>query len=259
MADEKDVQDGTVLLDSDTKSPDSGTESPEAGTETKETETTPQPQPLSEERIQQLISEQVDQASRRFQSEKDKAVSEVRREAEKRTRYAESGRDAYKAGFDGLDEETRKDAELAMYREKDKSYADLTREDEQRRGQDTYFESLKQSLRDEVQALGIDPDNKVVDYALDEADYFKGRKRFSESISKVLKETQSNAEKKMTDTFKAMELKLRQDLGVDESDTTTSAGVGGGDDAKFIEGMSDGSIPLTKKNEERLNKIQKLE
>ena len=217
-----------------------------------------EPKPLSEERIQQLIVEQVDLASRRFKSEKDKAVSEVRREAEKRTRYAESERDSYKVGLDSLDDDSKRDMELAQLRQKDKSYGDLAKEDEQRRGQDTYFENLKQSLRDEVQVMGIDPNNKGVDYALDETDYFRGRKRFSESMSKILKETQGNAEKKMTDTFKAMELKLRQDLGVDETDTTTSAGVGG-DDAKFVEGMMDGSIPLTEKNEARLNKLQKLE
>lgn len=215
----------------------------------------PQPQPLTEERVQQMLAEQAESIRRQLQSDKDKAVAEVRREADKRARFAESKTNAYETSFKSLDEETQRDIELAKYREQDKYYQSAAQEEARRQEEATYFQRMNDSLVDEVRTWDIDPEDKRIDFASDASDYFTGRKRFIDSLQKIVREKQKEAEDKVKDDFKNLESKLRKDLGLDSVDTTAGSSGGGDSDADFKKGLGDGSIPLNKANMARAKKL----
>lgn len=250
MPDDKVVKDGVV----------EPTPSPEVKPEDKpkeEPKEEPQPQPFNEDqqaRIQQMIAEETDKVRRTIQSDKDKAIAEVRREADRKARLAEGKVSAYETSFKGLDEETQRDIELAKYREQDKQYLSLAQEEQRRQDEAVYFQRMNDSLVDEVRTWDIDPEDKGIDFASDAPDYFTGRKRFIGSLQKIVREKQKEDADKVKDDFKNLESKLRKDLGLDSVDTT--AGSGGSDsDAEFKKGLGDGSIPLNKTNLARAKKL----
>jgi len=212
---------------------------------------------LTEERVQQLIAEattkavtQAKEAGRReLQGEQDR-----NRNAERRARLAESRVAGYETSFKGLDEETQKEIELARYREQDKYVQSTAQEEEQRQKEAAYFQQMNDSLLEEVRSWGVEPEDKRIDYASDAPDYFTGRKRFTDSLRKIVGENQKKAEERQVEDFKNLESKLRKDLGLDSVDTT--AGGGGSDsDADFKKGIGDGSLPLNKENMERARKL----
>ena len=214
--------------------------------------------PEQEARVQQLIAEETAKAvaeakeagRRTLQSEQDR-----NRNAERRARLAESKVTGYEAGLTGLDDETRNAIELAKYRKQDEYSQSTAQEDEQRRQQEAYFRQMDDSLIEEVKSWGIEPDNKGIDYASDAPDYFTGRKRFTDSLQKIVSANRKQAEEKQTESFKTLEAKLRKDLGLDSVDTTTSGGGISDSDADFKKGIGDGSLPLNKTNMARAKKL----
>jgi len=184
----------------------------------------PQPQPLTEERIQQIVAEQTELAKREIQSVKDRARNEVA-EAQRRARLAEAEAVSYKSSFTGLDEETQRDVELRQLRGRDRFYQQQQQLEEQGRQQDMLGKKLQDSLKSHLDSLGIDLNDKRIDWAKDEPEYIAGRSKFDASIAKILKENAKMSEKTQTDKFAEMERKLRVDLGLDSVDTSISAGV----------------------------------
>ena len=218
-------------------------------------------QPLSEEqeaRVQQLVAEAATKAvteakeagRRQLQGEQDR-----NRNAEKRARLAESRVSAYETSFKGLDEDTQKDIELAKLREQDKYYQSTTQEETQRQQEAAYYQRMNDSLSEEVKSWGVEPNDKRIDYASDAPDYFTGRKRFSDSLQKIIRDDQKKAEEKQTADFKNLESKLRKDLGLDSVDTTAGGGGGSDSDAEFKKGLGDGSIALNKETMARAKKL----
>lgn len=251
MADDKVVQEEPV---SD-KEPVSGDETPKAD-EPKGDEPKAE---LTEERVQQLIAEatatavaEAKEAGRRnLQSEQDR-----NKNVETRARLAESRAKGYEAGLSGLDDETRKDIELARYRETEKTSQSIAQEEAQRQQGEAYIQQMNNSLLEEVKSWGIEPDDKRIDFASGATDYFTGRKRFSDSLQKIVRDDQKKAEEKQGEDFKNLESKLRKDLGLDSVDTT--AGGGGSDsDATFKKAWGAGELPSTKANFERAQKLEK--
>ena len=229
-------------------------------TTSQETETTEQSQaqPLTEERVQQLIAEattkavtQAKEAGRReLQGEQDR-----NRNAERRARLAESRVAGYETSFKGLDEETQKEIELARYREQDKYVQFTAQEEEQRQKEAAYFQQMNDSLLEEVRSWGVEPEDKRIDYASDAPDYFTGRKRFTDSLQKIVGENQKKAEEKQAEDFKNLESKLRKDLGLDSVDTTAGGGGGGDSDPEFKKQFGAGEIPMNKINLARAEKL----
>lgn len=221
----------------------------------------PQAQPLTEERIQQLIAEETDKVRRQLQSDKDKAVNEVRREADRRVRLAEGTAGAYRTSLDGLDEDARNAAELAMLRSQVKSTQELTQEDEQRRGQDEQAQKAYDAILGHLKDLGIESDDKRLDWAIDANSPTLGRSRFDASIAKILQSEKKTTEDKQKQDFKDMESKLRKDLGLDIVEPSGGEGAINKSDQEFKKAFADGTIPITgtegKKNLERYNKLKK--
>ena len=213
---------------------------------------------LTEERVQQLVAEvttravaEAKEAGRRtLQSEQDR-----NRNVERRARLAESRVSAYETSFKGLDEDTQKDIELAKLREQDKYYQSTTQEETQRQQEAAYYQRMNDSLSEEVKSWGVEPNDKRIDYASDAPDYFTGRKRFSDSLQKIIRDDQKKTEEKQTADFKNLESKLRKDLGLDSVDTTAGGGGGSDSDAEFKKGLGDGSIALNKETMARAKKL----
>ena len=229
--------------------------------ETASTEAEPQtPQPLTEERVQQLIAEQTELVRRQTQSEKDKAIAEIRREAEKQVRRAQTERDTIKSTLKGYDPESGRDInellEVAESKGQREYYESLARDEEQRKGFETYRQQLQGSLKSHLESLGIDPEDKRIDWAENESDFLTGRSKFDASVAKILKENQGAAEKRMKDDFKQLEATLRRELNLDSVETTTAAG-GGDSDAEFLDKFGKGEVPYTKENKERAEKLMK--
>jgi len=214
---------------------------------------------LTEERVQQLIAEAtkkaVDEARdagrRELQSEQDR-----NRNAERKVRLAESKVSAYETSFKGLDEDTQRDIELARYREQDKYYQSSAQEEAQKQQQAAYYQQMNDSLVEEIKSWGIEPEDKRIDYASNAPDYFTGRKRFSDSLQKIVRDNQKKAEEKQGEDFKNLESKLRKDLGLDSVNTIVGSGGGGNSDADFKRDWGNGTLPTTKANMERARKLE---
>ena len=213
---------------------------------------------LTEERVQQLIAEATSKAvteakevgRRQLQGEQDR-----NKNVERRARLAESRVKGLETGLSGLDEETRKDIELARYREQDKHYQSTAQEETQRQQEATSIQQMNDSLIEEVRSWGVDPNDKRIDYASNAPDYFTGRTRFTTSLQKIVREEQKKADEKRAGDFKGLESKLRKDLGLDSVDTTAGGGGGSDSDADFKKGIGDGSLPLNKTNMARAKKL----
>lgn len=224
----------------------------------------PQQQALTEERVQLLIAEAVKRASenareegrREMQGKKDREVAEANR----KVRLAEGRVKGYETGFQSLDEDTRQVLENSRLRSENQQFQTLAQEEETKRAQEAYLEQLKKALSTNLEALGIDTKDKRVDWAEDAPDYLTGRSLFDASVAKILKEDEGKRqgafEAKQKTSFAEMERKLRVELGLETHDSSSNAAVAADSDAAFLKGMGDGSLPLTKANEERLNKIQ---
>jgi len=210
----------------------------------------PQTQPLTEERLQQILTQEREKIR---QSSRDIAKAEVE-QANRRAKLAEAELSTIKSSFNNLDEDTRKEMELATLKGRDQQYQSLIQEDEQRKGSEAYRAKLQGSLTEHLEGLGIDPNDKRIDWAENEADFLAGRSKFDASVAKIIKENQSEAEKKMKDDFTQLEAKLRKDLGLDSVDTSASSGVPASDDEAFRKKMADPDYAATKEDLERIDK-----
>jgi len=227
--------------------------------------TTPLP-PEIETRLQQMIAEATQKAvddakalgRKELQSQQDRNRAELDRER-KRAKFAEKQVTDIESSFGELDEDTRLKMELAKYKSRDKSIQEITQEEEVRKNQEAYTQRLNDTLVDHLKTLGIDPEDKRVDWAKDASDYLSGRSRFDASVAKILKDERTGLEKKlMTEAevrFKKLEIDFRKEHGLDSVDTTTGSGIEG-DDA-FRKRMVDPDYVTTKEDLKRIAELQK--
>jgi hypothetical protein len=216
-------------------------------------------QTLTEERVQQMIAqatesakkEAYEQGAREMQSKKDREVADANR----RVRQLQAENSAFNSGFKNLDEETQTQLELERLKAKDQYYQTQEQEAQRVAQASEQAAKLKESLKDEAKALGIDPDDPRIDWADDAKDYFDGRSRFSQSLGKIIQDENKKVNTALEQKLADMEAKLRKDLGVEYTDTSGGAGINAGDDA-FIDKMVSGELPPTKENMERFNKIR---
>jgi len=201
---------------------------------------TPQSQPLTEERIAQLVKEQVelrtDIAKREIQSMKDKARAEVEN-AQRRARFAETESASYKTSFANLDEETQKDVELAQLRGQ-KTYLQQMQEEEQRQSQhQAMFEDLYATLSQHAELLGIDPNDKRVEWGDTTEAPEEKNKRILLLLGKIQRENLQKEKDKLEKDVKEGFAQIRKEQGLDSgTETTTTPG-----------GVSNSGIPTDMK------------
>lgn len=216
------VPEGTSLPEGE-KPPES--EKPPEG------ERPPEPQPLTKEEVQQMIAEATAQARevgrREMQGIKDREVGEANR----RARLAESRVTAYDTSFKGLDEETQKDVELARLRGESQYYQTFEQDEKQRREAELYGQRLMDSIVDSVKLLGIDPNDKRIDWAPTETDPLIARGKIDASVAQIVKDDAKVAETKLEERLlariEADNLKNRVDAGLESHDKSASEGAGG--------------------------------
>lgn len=217
-----------------------------------------QAQPITEERLQQLMAQEREVLIRRFQSDKDKAVAEVRREADKALRRERLEKDAIRSSVKGIQEgdDPAKALELAELRARDQIYQQSDVEERQRKELEAYSVQLKQSLKDHLKEVGIDEADKRIDWAEDAQDFLSGRGRFDKSVAQILKGNQTKAQEAMKATLESEVSKIRKELGLDKVNTVTSSGAVNNSDAEFLKGFGDGSLPASKENVARYEKLR---
>lgn len=182
----------------------------------------PQTQPLTEERIKQLIAEQVEAGRRELQSFKDKARSEIE-SAQARAQLAEETLTSMETGLQETDPQA---AELARLRAKDRFYQQRDAISKQQQTMTSFDKTFQDNINQFITNAGIEPTDKRIDWGEDAKDYLAKQQRILTSVSKIQKENQKTLESGLAQRQKDFEAKIRKDLGLDTEDTTTTASVG---------------------------------
>ncbi len=229
------------------------------GTVSTETTTPPNPEvaaALAEAKaIRAELAQLVEDSKRQIQSAKDRARAEVE-SAQKRARIAESTYTATRQELGNLDPDSMTKLELARYKAAEQARIQAEQEEGVRLQQEAFHTQFNSSLMELITDMGLDPKDKRIDWATDAANYLDAQKRVLKSAVKIQKENIKTLEASIPQKLKEAEAKLRKDLGLDSVDTTTSVGVAGSSDAKFLKDFGAGDLPMTKANFERYKKIQ---
>jgi len=193
---------------------------------------------------------------RELQSAQDKNRAELAR-AERRARLAEGSLGASRTQLQSLDPEVAKEMELAELRAERAGRLTLEQEDALRQQQEVQGRALSDSLHAHLTALGIDPNDKRIDWATDSTNYVQGRSRFDASLAQIIKEEKQTMQNSLEKRLKDLEAKMVQ-AGIDVNSVSTAASVGAtaGSDAEFIKKFGEGDLPLNKENVERYEKIR---
>ena len=214
-------------------------------TTSKGTEEQSKEQPFNEEqeaRMQQLMAQTASTAKeegrREMQGIKDKEVAT----AQRRASQAEATVGAYQGKMSELDPEAAGALRAAGVEVKERYYQGRDAEEAQRGQQEAFARRANESLLTHLRDVGIDPDDKEIDWARDATDFVEGRSRFDASVAKILRGKTVAKEKELDTKFEDMRVQTRKDLGLDSPDTTTSAGIAKGvptDMATLREKLSD--------------------
>ncbi len=220
--------------------------------------------PEQEQRVQQLIAEAtakaVEQAKelgkRELQSQQDRNRAEIAR-AQGRAKLAESSLGAVKTHLQQIDPEAAKEMELAEYRTKEKERATIEQEEAVRAYQMEVVNRFHAQMSQFVTNLGIDPNDKRLDWAADAPDLLTAQQRILDSASKIQKENVQTMQNSLEKRLKEVESKIGQaNIEANSVETTTSPGVVAGSDAEFIKQFGSGELPYTKENEARYLKLK---
>ena len=237
------------------------------GTTLPAVETLPEPSP-EEIRISELITKKIaeetakfatslEAARREIQSTKDRATTEIAA-ATRRARLAEGALGATRTQLQQLDPDVAKEMELAEYRAREAGRAGIEQEEAVKQQQATFHGQFYSNISQFITGLGVDPNDSRIDWGSDSPNYLEAQRRVLESVSKIQKEkiqtTQSGLEKRLKD----LEAKIKQaNIEVNAVETAASVGAVAGSDAEFVKKFGDGTIPISKANIDRYNKITK--
>lgn len=239
MADEKVVQ------------PDATSEKGEALPE--EAEKQPQQQSL-EEQIKQLtdkLAEETNLSKREIQSFKDKALREIE-SAQARAGLAEDT-------LAGLEKDADPEAaEIARLRARDVQYRKMGAITQQRQRTEAFDKSFQENMNQFITQMGVDPNDKRIDWGNDARDYLNKQQRILTSIGSIQQEDRGKEKRALEDSvtqqIKDAEVRIRKDAGLDTEETGVSPGISG-TDADFIDKFGKGELPYTKENVDRANKL----
>lgn len=214
----------------------------------------PAPQPLSEAQISEIIAKEVEKASRKIQSDKDKATSEMR----KLSLQARASEDALRSLISSLPPEYADRAELAVLKSRDMAYkvqeTERVQEDTNKAFKETFYSNLKAA----ISAMGVDPESKEIDWAEDAPTAFDTQKRVLASAANILKKQQGGLEAKIMakvqEEAKKTENSIRRAAGLDSVDTTTPAGVVDDSEKAFVNKVASG-VPLTAEERKRAKSL----
>ncbi len=183
----------------------------------------PQTQPLTEERVTELLTKEVtkvtDALTRKFQSEKDKAIAAIRREADQHRVRADVAEETLaNLSAEGVDPQT---LELVKLKARDKQSSAAQAEEAKRQQVQAFDKAFYDAMAEHLNDLGIKPDDQGIDWGTDAPDYLVKQRKILASAARIQKARAHEAEEKLRKEVKETEARLRKDLGLDEVDTTT--------------------------------------
>ena len=220
--------------------------------------------PEQEAKVTQMIADATARAvadakdigKRELQSSQDRNRAEVAR-AERRARLAEGTLGATQTQLQALDPDVAKEMELAQLRAERAGRYTLEQEDALRQQQEVQGRALSDSLHAHLTALGVDPNDKRIDWATDSTNYVQGRSRFDASLAQIMKEDKQTMQTGLEKRLRDLEAKMAQaGIEVNSVSTAASGGAATGSDAEFVKKFGAGEIPMTKENVGRYEKIQ---
>ena len=217
------------------------------------------PDALTEDKVKQLIAEAVKQSKelgkRELQGQQDRNKAELAR-VQRRAQTAEKAIEDARTRIATTDPEVAKELELAQLRA-DREGRLLTEQEEAAIQQQSEFhKQFHDTLNQFVKGLGIDPEDKRIDWATDAPNYLVAQQRVLDSVSIIQKANlailQSGFEKRLKD----IEAKVAaQSTEANSVETSTSPGVTSASDADFAKNFAAGTLPMTKANIDRYNRL----
>lgn len=217
----------------------------------------PQPLPLTEERLQQILTQErqkfAEERERIKQSSRD-ALEYTRKEVDtalSRARFAEQTSADLTRDFGELNPEQaetiKTKAQLKAYQLRD---VEETQAKQLAVSREVFFEGMAQS----VTTLGIDPYDKRIDWAQDAPNPQVASQRILDSVARIQKEDGKKATDKLEQRLKDLETKSNKEI---DSVNTAATPPAVGSDAEFLDKFGRGEVPATKENIQRADKILK--
>jgi len=190
----------------------------------------PQSQPSVEEVLRQVESEKqarakAEELARRFQSEKDRTESRLKA-MERQLQEV----------MPQLDEDSRQTLETADVRRKLSYYEEQERQRETERQQEEFLTHFTNSLREAASDMGIDANDKRLDWGEGASNLLEARRRFDKSVATIIKDDRAKME---ADIAKKVEGRLREKFGDVEIDT---GGPSGKADKEFLKAYAAGEV-----------------
>lgn len=193
-----------------------------------------QTQPLTEEVLNQRVDEavakalaaQTELAKREIQSIKDKSKLEVA-QASKKANISAQTLSHVKGALKDADPDTLQALEIAELKSTVAGHQSLEQDEYLRQKAAEFDSKFQGSVTHHLNELGIDPNDKRIDWAEDASDYLEKRARIDASIRTIVKQNATDAEAALDKKLKEELAKMRQELGLDSVDTGSAAGAGG--------------------------------
>ncbi len=215
-----------------------------AAPSTGEAEQAKPPQAFDETKIRELVSKEVETVRRQLQSDKDKAVSEVRREAERARAEAFANRreaDELATQFGAVDPQA---AELASLRARDRRYREQESHNMSEQQRQTFDNQFRDKVAKIAKKMGVDPSDSRIDWGLTSSDYLERLDVVTDSVEKIATETRNAEKVAFEKTFSEKILaQARKELSMDSVDTSAPAsGMPGKYTLKQVDAMSSAEV-----------------
>jgi hypothetical protein len=185
-----------------------------------------------EAKVKELLQKErasiLEEAKRLGQSGKDKRLNLLQQEL----REEKARRIAMESAFENLPKQLGPDADPMMLQnvrmaQKDVQLSSYQRQEQARQEAQVREEQKQEAIREsleEVETLGIAPDDKRLQIDLDAPDYRTFRKTLMASVRKIQSEEQDKVlNERLSKHAADLEAKIRKDSGVDSQDSTGSA------------------------------------
>ena len=228
---------------------------------------TPEPagaQPLTAEQLQQLITQAVTRAvdegkqlgRRELQSAQDRNKAEATR-SRTRAETAEGALREARSRLETSDPDAARELELAELRARDQQRGVEEQEEQAKQVQEEFLKNFYTQLDQHITALGIDPKDKRIDWGdADKMPPLEIQQRVLASTAEIQKQNQQVMQTGFEQRLKALEAKTSQaNIEANSVSTEASGGAAASPDTEFLKQFGAGTIPMTKANVDRYNKI----
>jgi len=194
-------------------------------------ETAPNTEQVSmEDKVKELVSKQVEEITRRFQSEKDKEIAKAKREtaeAQHRAKQYESVMQASRIALGDLEPEVAAKVRLAELEAKERHSSVRDQEDLNRKQWEETYTNFRTNLTEFVKSEGIDPTDKRIDWGDETEPLLAKQQRILSSVTKIHKDDIKSTEQKAQERIKELAAKERKEAGLDSIDLSSGIAITG--------------------------------